>query len=154
MMMAGVELVGGNMTELTPAQRRAKLRDNQDYFSSKISELARYIGFGLVAVSFGLLSSDSIFAKTLVAESTNTLIWSGLLGAVTVLADYVHLLLGWLSNSQAANNKEGDFKLAGIGKLFRFLQDRIFFYLKQLAPLGGAILLVISITRVVSDGYL
>ena len=45
------------MADPTPAELRAKYRENQDYFSSKISELARYIGFGLVAVAFGLLQA-------------------------------------------------------------------------------------------------
>ncbi|MBB3980716.1 hypothetical protein GGR44_000347 [Sphingobium fontiphilum] len=137
------------MTDPTPEQRRAKYRENQDYFSSKISELARYLGFGLVAVAFGLLSSDAIFAKALVAKSANYLSWAGLFGVTTVLADYLHLLMGWLSNTQAANNDKGKFKLAGIGIVFRFLQDRFFFYLKQLLPLAGVIVLLISISKVV-----
>lgn len=147
--MAGVGLVGNNMTDLNPEQRRAKYRENQDYFSSKISELARYIGFGLVAVSFGLLSSDAIFATMIVAKTTNTLAWAGLLGVAAVLADYLHLLMGWFANTQAANNKNGGYNLTGIGLLFRFFQDRIFFYLKQLFPLVGAALLLISISKVI-----
>lgn len=138
-----------NMTDPTPAELKAKYRENQDYFSSKISELARYIGFGLVAVAFGLLSSDSVFAKALVAKSAHALSWAGLLGAATVLVDYVHLLMGWWSNTQAANNDKGGNKLAGIGVFFRFLQDNIFFYLKQVVPLAGVILLLIAISRVV-----
>lgn len=148
-MMDGAARDGGNMTDPTPEQRRAKYRENQDYFSSKISELARYLGFGLVAVAFGLLSSDAIFAKALVAKSANYLSWAGLFGVTTVLADYLHLLMGWLSNTQAANNDKGKFKLAGIGIVFRFLQDRFFFYLKQLLPLAGVIVLLISISKVV-----
>lgn len=137
------------MTDLTPEQRRAKYRENQDYFSSKISELARYLGFGLVAVAFGLLSSDAIFAKALVAKSTMLLSWAGLLGALTVLADYLHLLMGWFANTQAANNERGRFKISGIGLVFRFLQDRVFFYLKQILPFAGVILLLISISKAV-----
>lgn len=136
------------MADPTPAELRAKYRENQDYFSSKISELARYIGFGLVAVAFGLLSSDAVFAKALVANSAQTLSWAGLFGAATVLIDYLHLLMGWWSNTQAANNEKGGYKLAGLGVFFRFLQDWIFFYLKQLVPLAGVILLLIAISRV------
>lgn len=148
--MAGAAHAESKMVDITPEQRRAKYRENQDYFSSKISELARYIGFGLVAVAFGLLSSDAIFAKALVAKSAGVLTWAGLLGVTTVVADYLHLLMGWWSNTQAANNAKGNYKLAGIGLLFRFLQDYIFFYLKQLLPLGGVILLLMSIAKVVN----
>jgi hypothetical protein len=152
--MAGEGLVGNNMADLTPEQRRAKFRENQNYFSSKISELARYIGFGLVAVSFGLLSSDAIFAKMIVAKTTNTLAWAGLLGVAAVLADYLHLLMGWFSNTQAANNTTGNYKLPRIGSVFRFVQDWIFFYLKQLFPLVGVALLLISISRVIEVPHL
>lgn len=137
------------MTELTPEQRRAKYRDNQDYFSSKISELARYIGFGLVAVCFSLLSSDAVFAKMLVAKTDNTLVWAGVSGVAAVLADYLHLLFGWWANSQAANNAKGKFKLARSGLVFRFLQDNVFFYLKQAFPLLGVALLLVSVSSVI-----
>lgn len=138
------------MTDLTPEARRAKYRENQDYFSGKISELSRYIGFGLVAVAFGLLSSDSVFGKALAAKANVTLSWAGLLGCATILADYLHLLMGWYSNSQAANNAKGKFKLAGIGKVFRFFQDWVFFYLKQILPVAGTILLLIAVSKSVT----
>lgn len=145
--MVGAELAESRMTDITPEERRKRYRDNQDYFSGKISELARYIGFGLVAVAFGLLSSDTVFAKALVAQSAVSLSWAGLLGCATILSDYLHLLMGWWSNTQAANNEKGKYKLTGIGRLFRFLQDRVFFYLKQILPLAGISLLLIAISK-------
>ncbi|MFM5914280.1 MAG: hypothetical protein ACKOPR_05985 [Chakrabartia godavariana] len=136
------------MSEITPEERRKRYRDNQDYFSGKISELARYIGFGLVAVSFGLLSSDSLFATSLVAKATMMISWAGLLGCGTIIADYLHLLMGWLRNSQAANNQKGEYKLEGIGKFYGFLQDRVLFYTKQILPLIGSVLILISISKI------
>lgn len=139
----------GDMT-MTPQERRAKYRENQNYFSSKISELARYIGFGLVAVSFSLLSSDAIFAKSLVEESLDALVFAGILGVGTIISDYIHLLLGWLSNTRAANNANGDYELGKIGEILRFFQDWIFFNIKQLLPLAGAIFLLCAISKVIN----
>lgn len=147
MTTAGAGLDGSKMPDISPEERLKRYRENQDYFSGKISELARYIGFGLVAVAFGLLSSDGVFARALAAKSATTLSWAGLLGCGTILADYLHLLMGWWSNTQAANNNKGNYELAGAGKVFRIFQDKVFFYLKQIFPLVGTILLLVGISK-------
>lgn len=61
--------------------------------------------------------------------------------------------MGWWSNTQAANNKRGHYTLQGFGRFFRFLQDWIFFYLKQLLPLAGVVLLLLALSRVVQLPY-
>ncbi|WP_438727924.1 hypothetical protein ACR9YC_11895 [Parasphingorhabdus sp. DH2-15] len=137
-----------NDDELSPRERRAKYRSNQNYFSEETSELVRYIGFGLIAASFGLLSTSTDFSNAVKASSSDTLIWSILFGFATILFDYLQMLFGLWSNTNAAINTSGEYKLRRLGKTIRLFQDT-FFYTKQAMVLVGVTLLILSIVRAV-----
>jgi hypothetical protein len=128
---------------MTPEDRLKNVRESQDYFSGKISELARNIGFGLVAVSFALLTSDAVFAKAILVESKDDLALAAFVGCIIVLLDYAQLLFGWWSAGRAAANKKGEYNRAGLSKVFRFLQF-LAFYGKQVFAVWGAWILTIS----------
>jgi len=50
------------------ARRRRKIQEDKDFTSARVSESARYIGFGLAAITVAFLTSDSTFAKKIVAQ--------------------------------------------------------------------------------------
>ena len=90
---------------MTPAKRLENIRKEQDSYSSKVSETSRYIGYGLVAAAFSLLSRATEFSKGMEPFADNLLIWSAICGCVAVSLDYLQMLMGWLAASQAASNK-------------------------------------------------
>jgi len=126
---------------MTPEERRKSQRVNQDYFSDKISELSRYIGFGLAAVAFTLLSSDSAFAKSLGGAENNLLIATAGIGCLTLLMDYLQLCCGWASASIAARNSTDKYKMTRGSRAFRCFQN-IFYYGKQFSAFVGVITLI------------
>ncbi len=48
------------------SQRKAAVQEDKNYSSGKISDLSRYIAFGVTALVFSLLTANSDFAKSLV----------------------------------------------------------------------------------------
>ena len=129
---------------MTPEERREKQRENQDFFSGKLSDLARYIGFGLVAATFTLLSSDSTFAKRLAETADTLLVLAAALGCLTVLFDYLQLFCGWRSASIAAENQSNEYRMNTQSDRYRTFQYW-FFYGKQFLAFVGAIMLMVAI---------
>jgi hypothetical protein len=134
----------------TPAERRKKLRENQEYFSSKLSDLVRYVGFGLVAASFGLLSKSEPLARTLAPRSVALLEIAALCGCLTILLDGFQLLAGWRSSSLQADNKAGDFQATAGSSRWRHAQEQAFI-LKVGAALAGSALLIAGIIAFLPD---
>jgi hypothetical protein len=128
---------------MTPEERRKTVRLNQDYFSGKISELSRNIGFGLVAVSYALLTSDGIFAKAMIVDAKDKLTLAAFAGCLIVLSDYAQLLFGWWSAGRSANNVAGDYNQTRLSKVLAALQFAAF-YIKQILAVWGAWILTAS----------
>ncbi len=145
MTVGEVRDVGENgVKAITPLERKQKQRDNQDYFSAKVSDLARAIGYGLVAVSFTLISTDSKFFQSLSSTQKQFIITSAAFGCLTALFDFLQYLFGFLAASQAVENIDGDYRQTQMGKLFRWFQE-CFFWLKQGGALIGVLLLISAV---------
>ncbi|HEX8263350.1 MAG TPA: hypothetical protein VF547_10800 [Allosphingosinicella sp.] len=138
---------------LSPQERRERYRENQNYFSEKLSEVTRYVGFGLVAFAFSLLSDEMAFAKKLSDAAVSLVAIAGLCGCLVVLSDFLHLMLGWKSNELAAGNKQGDYAMPPAGKRLRAAQT-MFFYLKQGLAAAGSLLLIGALASAISIGPL
>ena len=59
--------------------------------TGKISESCRYIGFGLVALYYGLATTEPTAAASPPAEHWSVF-WIGLFGVLTLIFDYLHYL--------------------------------------------------------------
>ncbi|WP_170335423.1 hypothetical protein [Ruegeria arenilitoris] len=129
---------------MDPAERRKNQRENQNFFSLKISELSRYIGFALAALGIALVSDQAELFSRLDPKWQNATLLATLLGCVVVMLDYVQYAFGWFAASNAANNVAGGYQHSKRGKVFRFLQSSAF-YLKQIGALIGSLLVTISI---------
>ncbi len=131
---------------MTPQKRRKNQRKNQEYFSEKISELCRYIGFGTVAAAFSLFTDDGGFAHEVVRRSDALLGWSAIVACVALLLDYLQMVMGYWSATDAAENQAGDFQRSNLGNLTSRIQRACFLVKQPMAALAG-ILLVLAIAR-------
>ena len=131
---------------MTPLKRRENQRKNQDYFSEKISELCRYIGFGTVAAAFSLFSDNGDFAHQLIKRSDSLLGWSAVTACIALLLDYLQMVAGYWSAADAAENEVNGFCRSKFGNLASKIQ-RICFTAKQPLAAAGGILLVVAIAR-------
>lgn len=129
---------------MEPADRRKNQRENQNFFSEKISELSRYIGFALAALGIALVSDQADLLSRLEPKWQSATLLATLLGCTVIMLDYVQYAFGWFAASNAANNEVGNYEHSKRGKVFRFLQSSAF-YLKQFGALIGSILITASV---------
>lgn len=121
-------------------RRRQKIQEDKDFTSARVSESARYIGFGLGAASVAFLTSDAAFSRMLISNYKTGVMAAAAFGCLTILLDYFHYILGYMSSEQAGRNSAGDYGyLTGSG-LYR--SRRWFFWLKQFTAVLGALIFI------------
>jgi hypothetical protein len=111
---------------VTPEERRKNQRSNQDFFSEKLSELCRYIGFGVIAVYFSVISQDGVFFDQMRANPElvrSAAFYAGLV----VTFDFIQMICGYVSSSIAAESVHNQFKMNRTSKAFRSIQNLMFF---------------------------
>lgn len=112
------------------ATRRGKQRENQNYFSSKISELTRYVNFGIAAACFAIITRPISTYSVDFSDKNDQLLWAIIIASVALFLDYLQFFLGNLSSSIAANDEKNEYKTVGIANAMRQIQN-LAFYLKQ-----------------------
>lgn len=123
---------------MTTDEQRSKVLEEKRHVSSKISDLSRYIGFGLVAVAYAILTSDSASVQKLYEDRQLLIILSAGFGTLAVIFDYVQFLAGYLAVQTAISNAGGGFKYDD-GSLSYKLRTWAF-WVKQVAALAGAVI--------------
>jgi hypothetical protein len=114
--------------------------DDLSNASENITTLSRFIGFGLVALSFTLLSGteDPLVA---VARDYKTMIaLIAVLGVLTILCDYLHFLFSYLTSSKARKRKDKPFYVR-TEWVFRKLRYGFFICKQAIAFLGSVLAL-------------
>ena len=135
-------------TDLPPKELLAARRSSQDYFSGKISDLSRNIGYGLAAISFGLLSSDSSFAISVTKTVPWLLILVAVCACVTVCLDYLQMLGGWASAALSVKNKEGGYKKTEGAKIWDNVQMGSFYAKQATAVVGSVLILAVAVSQI------
>ena len=131
------------LEESLKTKRRATVLEEKRHVSSKISETSRYIGFGLVAVVYAVLTSDSAFMEAIAAEHHSELLIAATLGGLTVVLDYLQFIGGYISVNAALNNVAGDYRYNK--KAFFYRLRVASFWMKQITALAGSIIFCIEI---------
>lgn len=75
--------------------------EEKKHTSSKISDLVRYISFGLVAITYALFTSTAAFAEDLLEQYKTLMLWASFFGGITIAFDYLQFLCGYLSTNKA-----------------------------------------------------
>jgi hypothetical protein len=122
---------------------RKRVLEEKFKSSSKISELCRYIGFGLAAVSFSILTSTSPYSIQLVKEYKPPLICSSIIGILVILLDYLQFLAKYICTNKALQNKAKDYQYSDEWLLYKALHWC--FNYKQILALLGALILIVTI---------
>ncbi len=118
-------------------RRRQRIQEDKDFTSARISESVRYIGFGLAAVTMVFLTSDANFPKKVLAHYQSFVLLCSAFGCVTIVLDYLHYLVGYLSSEEADRNRDGDFGYLTQSNFYR--ARRVFFVGKQFTAMFGAL---------------
>jgi hypothetical protein len=126
----------------SPKVPRERLLEQKKEVTSRISDLCRYIGFGLMIVFFTLKSGG--FAKYLESPTTvqSVLIWVfGAAGALTIVSDYFQYVAANASVEAALRRKEQNYDEAAWAYRLRVW----LFVVKQWLAAIGAIALAILV---------
>ncbi len=69
-----------------------------------MSDLARYIGYGLAAITTTVFNSDSVFSRVLVTNFKVEILLASILGCAAIVFDYLQYLFGYMNAKIADKN--------------------------------------------------
>ncbi|MGF1501935.1 MAG: hypothetical protein ACFBSD_08960 [Paracoccaceae bacterium] len=121
--------------------RETELFREKKFVTGRISDTCRFIGFGLMAAFYAIVSSGQ--APTQEANiSARIFLWvSGTAGVVTVFLDYLQYVAGLVATHKALNNHSGNF--AYNKRWISYKMRQFLFVSKQLTAMSGGVALVI-----------
>ena len=125
----------------SPNQDRHKeVLDEKRFVTSRISETTRYLGFGLLATFYAIISSADAYPKQLKAAFPLPLRLMALFAVLAVMLDYLQYVFGRFAVQRALDRKDKPFEY---NKKWLSMRGRqACFWAKQaMALLGCAILL-------------
>jgi len=118
--------------------KREKVLEEKRHVSSKVSDLCRYIGFGVVAVVWTMLTASSEFASGVTANYRIYLLISATAGILTIFFDYLQFLAGYISVNKALDSENSSYDKSSISYKSRIF----FFWAKQVTTVFGIVILV------------
>jgi hypothetical protein len=104
-----------------------EIRDELDFVTSRMSELTRYVAFGLAALFFVLLSSSSEFAKVIMQKHGGFILGVSAAGCIAIVADYLQYLYGQLDSHRVLDEVSPD-GLHRYNENHPLFRRRVFFY--------------------------
>ena len=116
------------MSELKAEDDR--LYSEKSVHSSRISESCRYIGFGLLAFYYGLVTDKD-------TPEHDSIILIGVFGLFTLIADYLQYLGGYYSVQHALKHPKRNYVKSSVA--YRVWEGM--FWVKQETAIAGAIAL-------------
>jgi hypothetical protein len=122
-------------------QRKDRIQNDKDFTSARISESARYVGFGLAALSMAFLTSDARLPRAIMASYGSWIIFAAALGCATIFLDYLHYWFGYQASEQAWRNVDGDFGYRT--ETFFYRARRWCFTGKQITATMGALCVIV-----------
>lgn len=131
------------MTDDEKKEARKKVLEQKEKVSARISDLCRYIGFGLVAVVYAILTSDSKTVISIYEHYTGLLLGVAALGVLTIIVDYLQYLGGYYSVEKALKNEAGNYQYDD--ESFWYCLRNSAFIFKQFSAFVGALILVFVI---------
>ena len=131
-------------TERSAADKFAAVMERRKDATSRVSETARFIGFGLLAISYAMISNPDAFFVEMRTHWATLIRLMALAGAVVVLVDYLHYLFGYLTTERALNrvDKPNTFN----SRWLTYRLEILCFWAKQIAAIFGCCLVVFLVS--------
>lgn len=128
--------------------RRAILEQKQ-FVTGRISETVRYIGFGLLALFYAMISADTAIPAKIVSKMPEMLQFMAVFGVLAISLDYLQYFFG---------DRAVEFALSGSGEAANRYNTKWFVYrartwcywLKQVSAMSGCVFLIVILLRVMA----
>ena len=128
-------------SSLDPKEREKRVKEDKDFTSQKIGDLARNIGYGVLAICFTLLTSNAQFSEYLTKRNGVELRVAAILAIASVLFDYLQYLAGYIDSARVMNS--ASYKYSKISPFY--IARKIFYWAKQLFAVLAALVLLITV---------
>ena len=122
---------------------RQNVLDQKTHVSGKISDMCRYVGFGVIAVAWTTLNSSADFSISVASGFHMELTVSALFGILTVAFDYLQFLCGYFSVNDALKAENNNYDSSSLSYRFR----SHFFWAKQVTAAGAILILLYVVFR-------
>lgn len=93
------------MTEIGKGSLEDKAYDEQRHVSCNITEMCRYINFGIIAASYTLISSDNASAIKILETIPRAIVAPAYFSAVSLALDYLQFTSAYLNIREAIKSK-------------------------------------------------
>lgn len=117
---------------------RSKVMDERRNVTSRISDMCRFVGFGLLAVFYGIKAGTGDFADAMQAKDS-LLLAVGIFGVLTILLDYLQYLFAYVAVEDALTRKAEGYTYDDRSCSYKAWVA--FFWMKQAAVGIGVIIL-------------
>ena len=114
--------------------------------SSKIGDHTRYLGFGIVALCFAIITTKYDTSSEVYSIPINLILIAAIAGIATIFFDYLHCLTGYLSSLKALKNDSNGYKFNKSWATYRL--RNFFFILKQISAILGVLILIYGIVDI------
>lgn len=121
---------------------KTKIQEDKDFTTNRLSEQSRYISFGVLAVVFSLLSSDSGMWKKFQTDYKTIALCGALLAIASILLDFFQYIFGYFASCKAAGGCNPSYKYQKSWVSYR-LRMACFWAKQGAAGLSGILLLAI-----------
>ena len=116
--------------------------EQKQFVTGRISETVRYVGFGLLAVFYAVVSSDSGFSRGIVTSMHPLLTATAIFGVIAVFFDYLQYLAGSIAVDRAiAGGTDTRYQYNRTWP--SFIWRRRCYWIKQVAVIIGCMLLIV-----------
>lgn len=127
---------------------KAKIQEDKDFTSNRLSELSRYISFGTLAVIFSILSSESVIWKKLQTDYKILAFFCALFGIISIFLDFLQYVFGYFTSCKAASGSNPTYKYDKSWITYRF-RVGCFWTKQYAAALSGILLLIIMLVSLI-----
>lgn len=125
------------------SEDRKKRLSEKETRTKGISDLIRYISFGLVALTYSIFISKSMFSAELLANHKTILLVTSLCGALAIAFDYLQYLSGYIAVNKALAESDDLYNRQWWS--YKFI--KLFFVAKQLLAILGVVLVCVAMIR-------
>ena len=121
--------------------------DDLDKTSSKIGDHTRYIGFGIIALCFAIITAKYDKSSNVYSIPINLILVAAVSGIATILFDYFHCLTGYFSSLKALKNDSNGYNFDKTW--FTYKMRSFFFIIKQISAILGSLILIYGILMII-----
>jgi len=132
------------LTGEAAAARRA-IMDRRKDVTGRVSETTRYIGFGLLATAYAMISGSDSFFVGMRTDWPDLLKLMALCGALAILFDYLHYVLAYITTDHALDRKDEPNSYDERSLSYRL--EHVCFWSKQAAALAGCAVLIFLVAQ-------